>query len=206
MKVVGIGLNKTGTSTLGACCRHWGLKHMSCNKQAFQQWLDGDSQGLMQWLEQYDSFDDWPWPLIYREIDSRFPGTKFLLTRRKDPDTWFRSLCRHAERTGPTEIRKQVYGHEMPHRHRDDHIRIYEDHLRSVRKYFGNRPDDLLEVCWEEGDGWTELAAFLGLEKPDIAFPHENRRKGLRDWLIKLPKRVRKQVKHGARHMLHIRK
>jgi hypothetical protein len=179
---------------------------MSCNKQAFQQWLDGDIDGLMQWIEEYDSFEDWPWPLLYREIDNRYPGAKFLLTRRRDSDAWFRSLCRHARRTGPTEIRKHVYGYEMPHGHRDEHVRIYEDHLRSVRSYFSNRPGDLLEVCWEEGDGWAELSAFLGLEEPAISFPHENRRKGLRDRLKKLPKRIRRQLKHGARRMLHIRK
>jgi hypothetical protein len=168
--------------------------------------MDGDTEELMRWVAEYESFEDWPWPLIYREIDNRFPGTKFLLTRRKDADTWFRSLCRHAERTGPTEIRKQVYGHEMPHGHRDDHVRVYEEHLRSVREYFSDRPDDLLEVCWEEGDGWAVLASFLGFENPGIAFPHENRHKGLRDRLAKLPRRMRQGLKHGARRILQIRK
>ena len=35
-------------------------------------------------------------------------------------------------------------------------------------------PDDLLEVCWENGDGWNELATFLGCELPTSPFPHAN--------------------------------
>jgi hypothetical protein len=30
-------------------------------------------------------------------------------------------------------------------------------------------------VCWEDGHGWAELAAFLGFDIPDLAFPHRNR-------------------------------
>ncbi len=29
MKVFGIGLNKTGTTTLGLCLQHWGFRHKS---------------------------------------------------------------------------------------------------------------------------------------------------------------------------------
>ena len=43
-----------------------------------------------------------------------------------------------------------------------------------VREYFRNRPDDLLEVCWENNDGWDKLCTFLEVDKPTIAFPHAN--------------------------------
>ena len=175
MKVVGIGLNKTGTTTLGACLRHWGLNHISCDREAFDLWRAGKTDELLRWVERFDSFEDWPWPLIYREIDRAFPGTRFILTRRKDPDVWFRSLSKHAVRTGPTEYRRHIYGFEMPQRHEEEHLRFYRDHLAAVREYFRDRPGDLLEVCWEEGDGWRELAVFLGFEAPAIPFPHENR-------------------------------
>jgi hypothetical protein len=44
-----------------------------------------------------------------------------------------------------------------------------------VRAYFAGRPDDLLEVCWEAGDGWKELASFLGQPVPALPFPHLNK-------------------------------
>ena len=176
-KVVGIGLNKTGTSTLGACLRHWGLKHTSYSVEASDLWREGELERLLEHVRRFDSFEDWPWPLLYKEIDERFPRTKFILTRRKDADTWFGSLCKHAELTGPTEFRRVIYGYKMPHKHEAAHVEIYEAHLALVRSYFRGRPDDLLEVCWEEGDGWGELSRFLGFARPDLPFPHANRAK-----------------------------
>lgn len=175
MKVVGIGLNKTGTTTLGVCLRYWGLNHISCSQEAFELWKNNEYDQLLTWVQKYDSFDDWPWPLIFPHIDSRFPGTKFVLTRRKDAQTWYRSLCKHACRTGPTVFRKHVYGHEMPHNHMNAHIEIYERHLDTVREYFRGRDNDFLEVCWEENHGWDELSSFLGLVRPTMPFPHANK-------------------------------
>lgn len=193
MKIVGIGLNKTGTSTLGECFEHWGLKHVSYSAEAFDLWRENRLDELLGWVERYESFEDWPWPLIYREIDERFAGSKFILTRRRSPDAWFRSLCKHAEHTGPTAFRHRIFGHDMPHDHRDDHVSVYERHLKEVRAYFRERPGDLLEVCWEEGHGWDELAGFLGYERPEIPFPHANRGKqdpkGLRGLKAKLFKK-----------------
>lgn len=176
IKVVGIGLNKTGTKSLCACMRHWGLNHISCSVEAFDLWRNDDFNTLLSWVDKYDSFEDWPWPLIYKLIDVQYPGTKLILTRRKDSETWFDSLCKHAERTGPTLYRKLIYGYEMPHDHKAHHIKIYNDHMESSRDYFNNRRDDFLEVCWEEGDDWSKLSNFLNFECPADLFPHENKR------------------------------
>ncbi|OGS95976.1 MAG: hypothetical protein A3H31_03245 [Gallionellales bacterium RIFCSPLOWO2_02_FULL_57_47] len=175
MKIVGIGLNKTGTTTLGVCLKHWGLKHISCSQDAFNLWRKEDYDGLLKLVGDFDSFEDWPWALIYKAIDERFPGAKFILTRRKDAETWFNSLCQHADRTGPTDYRKYIYGYEMPREHKAEHIFLYEKHLETVREYFRKRPSDFIEVCWEEGDGWKELSDLLDFECPNIPFPHANK-------------------------------
>ena len=175
MKVFGIGLNKTGTKTLGACMKTFGFLNKSYDKRLLESFSKGRIQDLLTEAENFDSFEDWPWPLVYREMDQKFPEARFILSLRRDPDTWFQSLCRHAVKTGPTEARKIVYGFEMPHEFRDEHLKFYERHNREVSEYFGDREDKLLKVCWENGDGWAKLAEFLGREIPDITFPHENR-------------------------------
>ena len=175
MKVVGIGLNKTGTTTLGVCFQHWGLRHTSLNRPAFELWRKKQYDDLLKCVDDYDSFEDWPWPLIYKKIDEHFPGTKFILTRRIDSITWYDSVCSHATRTGPTDFRKHIYGHDMPHKYKSEHINFYEEHNQRVRNYFQGREGDLLEVCWEEGDGWQQLSAFLGFERPEMCFPHANK-------------------------------
>lgn len=179
MKVFGIGLNKTGTKSLAACLRYWGLTHVSLNQTAFRLWHEGDIASLAEIAAVYDSFEDWPWPLLYREFDARFPGSKFVLTRRKSPEIWFASLARHALETGPTEYRKHIYGSYMPQSDEAGHLAFYRRHNDDVRAHFAARPLDFVEVCWEEGHGWDELARFLGLPLPALPFPHVNRGGGL---------------------------
>ena len=195
MKVLGVGLNKTGTTTLGACLHHWGLKHTSCHREAFNLWRNDNYEEILTIAEEFDSFEDWPWPLIYKEIDEKFPNTKFILTRRINSDTWYKSLCKHAKRTGPTDFRKYIYGYEMPHQHKKEHILFYEKHLDSVREYFYERQDNFLEVCWEEGDGWDELSSFLGFERPKIPFPHEKKSPTMGDNLKELVPSIKKSIK-----------
>ena len=139
-----------------------------------------DIKGLIERASGYQSFEDWPWALCYRELDQAFPNSRFILTRRRSPDEWYQSLCAHADHTGPTRFREAIYGYEMPHQHRDEHIQYYENHLKKVRNYFRNRPDDLLVVCWEDGDDWRILAKFMGTPVPGIPFPHANRNPAIR--------------------------
>jgi hypothetical protein len=51
---------------------------------------------------------------------------------------------------------------------------IYERRNQRIREYFEDRPEDLLVVDWEEGDGWIELCDFLDVDVPDLPFPHAN--------------------------------
>lgn len=175
MKIVGVGLNKTGTTSLGMCMRHWGFRHVSNDRAAFDAYVRGDIERVLEVVRQHDSFEDWPWPLVYKEIDDVFPESKFILTKRSSPEAWFESLCRHAERTGPTRYREYVYGEAMPHEHRELHVRRYQEHNAAVEAYFRDRPGKLLVVCWENGAGWNEVGDFLGLKPPSVPFPHANR-------------------------------
>ena len=176
MKVVGIGLNKTGTKTLAVCLTQWGYNHFTWDLASFQQYQHGDYETLWKTMRAHDSFEDWPWPLMYEEIDVQFPDTKFILTLRKSPEAWFASLCKMAIRLGPlTDYEQYIYGHSIPHGHRDEHIRFYNAHNQAVEQYFKDRPEQLLKVCWENGDGWEELANFLEKPVPDQPFPHVNK-------------------------------
>ena len=130
--------------------------------------------------EKFESFEDWPWFSIYRELDQRFPGSRFILTLRRDTATYVRSLQGHHEREG---IRNkdfvkppwwdEVFGVEPAEWDYEFSARRYEKHNRDVLEYFGDRiGKDLLVVCWENGDGWEALSRFLGRRTPKEPFPH----------------------------------
>lgn len=175
-KVFGIGLQKTGTTTLGVSLKKLGYRGTTYDWNLTKSFFEGNIEPLFAVADKYDSFEDWPWPLAFKELDERYPNSKFILTRRKSAEIWFESLKRHADRYDVTKYRKLIYGHEMPHQHKDEHIAFYQAHNQAVREYFSSRPTDFIEVCWEEGDGWVELCSFLNIDDiPNKPFLHLNR-------------------------------
>ena len=131
---------------------------------------------IYQVAKENNNFEDWPWPLVYKEMYEKYPDAYFILTVRKSAEIWYKSLCKHAERIGPKKIRKRIYGYYMPQYHKREHISFYEKHNQSVIEFFQkNAPERLLVVCWENGNGWNELCHFLNKEIPDVDFPFLNR-------------------------------
>lgn len=176
MKVIGVGLNKTGTKTLGYYLKHWGFRHKTYDLDAFNCYRAGRLHELLEMMKEYDSFEDWPWPLVFREIDSHFPDARFVLTVRRNPEVWYRSLCNMAVRMGPFyEFEQHIYGHAMPQGHYSEHLRYYHEHNRAVEEHFRDRPGKLLKICWETGDDAKTLTDFLGLEVEDIPRKQVNR-------------------------------
>jgi hypothetical protein len=171
-KLFGIGLNKTGTKSFGEACRILGFLHASFNPELMIAYHRRNIETILHYAAAYESFEDWPWPLVYRQLHERFPGARFVLTVRANPAVWFASLRRHAARTGPTLYREIAYGHAMPDRHRARHVAVYERHNAEVRRYFRDYPGAMVELCWERGDGWAVLCRFLGMPMPEVPFPH----------------------------------
>lgn len=57
IKVFGIGLNKTGTTSLAACLEILGYRrHMSCNRDLLAGYRRGDLEPLFAAADAHDSF------------------------------------------------------------------------------------------------------------------------------------------------------
>ena len=54
----------------------------------------GERSGLAPMLAQYNSFEDWPRPLVYRDLPA-LPSKALMLTRRASPEIWLESLRKH---------------------------------------------------------------------------------------------------------------
>lgn len=176
-KIFGIGLNKTGTTTLAWCGESLGFRVARCDRDLLRDLvINRNFDRLNHVVSRYNLFQDWPWPLFYRKLDEMFPGSKFILTVRRDEKTWLESLKRHAIRKHPTNhSRNLAYGYSFPHGREQEHLRIYRKHNADVRAYFKERRNDFIELCWENGDGWDRLCRFLGKDIPDVPFPHANK-------------------------------
>ena len=98
-----------------------------------------------------------------------------MLTLRKDPQTWYRSLCKMAVRMGPlSDFEKHIYGFAMPQGRQREHLEFYERHNREVAEYFADRPDKLIAICWDEGDPFQRLAEFLNQPADGYSPPQLN--------------------------------
>lgn len=177
-KVFGIGLNKTGTKTLGHSLETLGFKRTSFDLHLLEDISKQRYDRLFNVISSFSAFEDWPYPLVYKEIDINFPGNKFILTKRSSPSKWLQSLMNHSLRTDPergAKSRTLAYGFPYPQINPEAHLKIYQDHLDTAREYFRGRDNDFLEVCWEDGDDWNQLCNFLQIPKPSQEFPHMNK-------------------------------
>jgi|LakMenEpi03Aug12_release.lakeMendotaPanAssembly.Ray.scaffolds.fasta_scaffold258540_2 hypothetical protein len=178
-KVFGIGWAKTGTTTLGLCMETLGYRHMSQNLSLVADLKMGDLTRILSIASRFDSFDDWPWIMLFREMDGFFPNSRFILTKRT-PDRWLRSYRNMLRVQGPVteemnSIRSTLYRLPFPDVTDGELLERYQRHNDEVQDYFRDRPNDLLLVNWEEGHGWRELCGFLGMAMPEVPFPHANR-------------------------------
>lgn len=171
-KVFCIGFHKTGTSTLESAFE--ALDYKVVGMFGIEDDTIGETvaRRAIRIAARYDVVQDNPWPLVFRELDEAYPGSKFILTMR-DTDKWWVSLERHfGGKT--TAMRTWIYGVGDPTGHEDIYKRRYEAHNAEVLEYFSDRPDDLLVVDITAGGGWTPLCRFLDVEIPDVPFPHRN--------------------------------
>ncbi|OZC03424.1 hypothetical protein BSZ36_10795 [Rubricoccus marinus] len=138
----------------------------------FELYSSGEMDRLLFEVDKFDFAKDYPWALMYKELDERFPDSKFILTTRKSGDIWYDSLRRHAKLKGK-DMSLSVRGLVGEGSGKKDYIEMYENHNQEVRDYFRGR-DNFAEMCWENGHGWGEICTYLGLAIPLEDFPHSN--------------------------------
>jgi hypothetical protein len=175
-KIFGIGLNKTGTSSLhralellGYRSLHWGGPH---TYEDVMRAID-EHRPMLHYIEpEPDAISDVITITYYFFLaDVQYPGSKFILTLR-DLDEWLDSRRRHVERNRQMLEAGQYEGVFLDV-DLDSWAAEYRRHETVVRAYFANRPEDLLAFRPADAD-WEPLCKFLGHPVPDAPFPWEN--------------------------------
>lgn len=185
-KYFGIGLSRTGTTSLYSAFKELGFK---C--------VHYPNPKVVQMLDKYDFANDTPIPARFESLDKKFPKSKFIYTVR-NIDSWLKS-CSEYFSSEKAKIIKAKYDFQVKYRIEtyglvdfDEEIfrMVYEEHDQKVREYFKNRPNDLLIMDVSEGDGWEKLMPFILKNDPNVKLPlpHTNK-------IVKLAKRKRQMVK-----------
>lgn len=172
-KIFCIGFHKTGTTSLAEALHILGYRVTGPNGVRDPEIATNALALAESLVPDYDAFQDNPWPLLYREMDARWPGSRFILTLR-DTDDWLCSQVRHF-RSKVTPMRTWIYGVGCPEGNETIYRERYDRHNRQVIDDFRDRPGDLLVMDLAQGGGWDTLCPFLGVAVPDQPFPHANR-------------------------------
>jgi hypothetical protein len=178
-KVFGIGFHKTGTTSLGVALQDLGyttcggagpIRDAIGHPEMMRLLRDHQLEPIMRVADHYDAFTDNPWFILFRELDQRFPGSKFILTVR-DERRWIESAARYFG-DSDSDLRTWIYGSGRPMGNEERWLERYREHITQVKAHFRDRSDDLLIVDWERGSGWDDLGRFLGRTPPSRPFPH----------------------------------
>ncbi len=207
-KVFGLGLSKTGTTSLGEALNLLGIKtiHYPCDKQTYQELSSGNYNLTIS--KTYQGIVDTPVATYYAQLDKIFPGSKFILTVR-EIESWLQSAKKHREVLGRRKgispdrerfhdfIRAAVYG--TLQFNEDRYRYVYETHTQNVLHYFENRPNDFLVMDICGGERWEKLCSFLDMPPVDVPFPHANQRT---QFLLDSTKEIREMIPPGNAFIL----
>ncbi|MDA3897375.1 MAG: hypothetical protein PF482_14670 [Desulfobacteraceae bacterium] len=194
-KIFCIGLPKTGTTTLGESLQLLGYQKAPYDNTLIDQVAQRNNSGIKTQIQKYDCFEDWPWPLVFRKVHQILPNGCFILTLRKNEQTWLESIQKHIKRNPNARskrLRQVFYGSSDPWNDSDHYKQFYLNHKIEVMNYFSNHSNSLLIVCWENGDGWEKLCSFLDKQVPEgIPFPHVNSAKSKEKFSANLKRRLK---------------
>ncbi|HEX5225945.1 MAG TPA: sulfotransferase [Solirubrobacteraceae bacterium] len=205
MRVIGVGLPRTGTLTqklafemLGfAPCYHW--VNLIADLDQVELWeraLDGEDI----WDDVFAGFDatvDWPGGYFYRELSRRYPDAKVVLSVR-DAAGWEKSFSE--------TIVEMCHGSSLMPLLSNARAEVdprWKRYLALVDRMFwsgtapftgGTSAEALMEQAeafnrnvrdavpaerlleWSVSEGWGPLCEFLGVDVPTEPLPHENDR------------------------------
>lgn len=163
MKIFGIGLSKTGTTSLKEALTILGYKSIH------YPWSMLD-------IHNHDASLDIPVACRYKELDKLYPNSKFILTTRPF-DEWILKRKKKPKDKEPQpkwklDTRILMYG--SINYDEKLYTEAYHRHHNDVYDYFANR-NDLLVLPLYDKNKWELLCNFLNKEIPNLEYPWENK-------------------------------
>ena len=166
-KVFGVGLSRSGTSSLSLALNEMGIATAHCPH---------DFSMVKRKVASTDS----PVAALFKDLDRIFPDSQFILTVR-DKSKWLESCEEFWRLMGRcfneslflTILRRQLYGSSGFDR--GLYSEAYDRHHDNVYRYFSNRPTDLLVLnVGVDTKIMEKTGVFLNREIPYLDFPRSH--------------------------------
>jgi tetratricopeptide (TPR) repeat protein len=183
-KVFGIGLSRTGTTSLAAALGQLGIDAAHWTNPLTHQLLSGIDYFM------FGAATDCCVSAEMEKLYYQYPNARFVLTTRP-LEPWLRSFADHHDRhswAGDIESLRAVFdradcAHKFEHAAMEFGLYLNADSLAQayrafdarVRHFFSDKPKDkLLTLDVFAGQGWPELCGFLRRPVPATPFPKLN--------------------------------
>ena len=179
LKIFGLGLPKTGTSSLRAIIRSKGIEiGDQYSMQRREIFVNANYKKILDYYDSATFFSNAGTYLMYQLAFEKYgASSRYILTVRKDSRLWFESLKRHSLYAHPIKHKhRRMFGRLYPHGFDEEHMAYYERHNADVVKFFSDRNAShlLLTLRVDEPGAVEKLSKFLGIDFNVKEFPKEN--------------------------------
>lgn len=190
-KVFGIGLTKTGTTSIHEALMRLGIDSAHWTNPLTHELLsDAD-------IYMFGAASDICISQEFEKLYYLYPNARFIWTRRPF-ETWQASFQRHHARFNWARTFDEVRAYyERPGSHfgfssaaahfqlylnADNLAEAYQAYEKRVRSFFADkRASCLLELDVTSGQGWPDLCTFLGVPVPALPFPRANKSRPIQE-------------------------
>jgi hypothetical protein len=164
MKIFGIGLTRTGTTSLTQALKILGYSAVHC-PMSYKE------------IEDHEASTDTAVAARFEFLDLLYPNSKFILTIR-DLDSWIDSAASLKRSSNDPiwqlETRFKLWNSFVFDR--EKFIEGYHKHHSKVFHHFRNRPNNFLILELKETEKFAKLCSFLSVPTPSDDYPHLNKR------------------------------
>jgi hypothetical protein len=202
LRVIGVGLHRTGSMSVKAALERLGFGPCYHGLEALRRSADGEH-----WLAAYEAGGEFDWPVIFdgyratldwptahfwEQLATAYPEAKILLTDR-DPESWWNSHVAMFQRAA--EFEQEVTDEEWQWAEESGYARMRTALGTSVAATFDGELSDKAHclkvfeqhnervrrtipaerlLVYRVQEGWEPLCEFLGADVPDEPFPRVN--------------------------------
>jgi hypothetical protein len=162
MKIFGIGLTRTGTTSLTEALKILGYSAVHC-PMSYEE------------IDQHDASTDTPIAARFEFLDLLYPNSKFILTTR-DIDSWIESTASLQRPINDPlwQLETRCILWKSLIFNKEKFIQGYHKHHSKVLEYFKNRSNDILLLDLKDQNKWEKLCYFLDKSIPRMEYPRLN--------------------------------
>jgi hypothetical protein len=167
MKIFGIGLTRTGTTSLTEALKLLGYSAVHC-PMSYEE------------IENHDASTDTAVAARFEFLDLLYPNSKFILTFR-DLNSWIESAAylRRSENDPIWQLETRAKLWKSLVFDREKFVKGYHEYHSKVYYYFKDRRNDLLILDLNDADKLGKLCVFLDKPTPNCEYPYLNKRENI---------------------------